>query len=270
MWLNATDEKPCRVCNRPNDVHKSKWCITAPDGTATICPFTPMGAKRYIDGSGYLHVFDDSNGYGGSSVAVSMRKQPRPSPPRVVDWETLQWFYSSKVDDSDVHKLADSLGVDMYPLYRLGVGYAGDQTWTFPMYDGNQKIIGIRKRCSTGKSAVYGSRNGLFMVGGWIGDSVVIICEGPTDTAYALQIGFNAVGRASCGTGESILVDLLKGREAVVVADSDDVGVHYAGRLAARLNCPVVLPARGKDLRAWQPSRQEFLESIESARKVMK
>lgn len=266
-WFSVVKDNPCPVCRRPNAEHRSKWCTVSDDGEAVICPFTPVGARRYIEGAGYLHVFRNDNGKMWSSDKRVPKQATKPVPPRVVDWLALQVFYHSRVDSSDVMGLAKRLGVTCYTLYLLGVGYAGKGTWTFPMYDENDKIIGIRKRNSEGKTAVYGSRNGLFKAAGAIPDEgVVVVCEGPTDAATAMDLGCTAIGRASCNTGETMICKLLEGHEAVVVGDNDEVGIHYANKLAKRLGCPVVLPARGKDLREWSPTKEEFEQAIRKVR----
>ena len=56
----------------------------------------------------------------------------------------------------------------------------------------------------------------------------MLICEGPTDTAALLDMGFaNVVGRPSCTGGIKLLVELVcqrRSEEVVVVADGDEPG----------------------------------------------
>jgi len=98
-------------------------------------------------------------------------------------------------------RLSKELGVSVQSLRRLGVGSNG-AGYTFPMSDAEGKVIGLRTRYpSGGKAAEKGSRNGLFIPADLPDDGLLLICEGPSDTAAALDLGFAAIGRANYGTG---------------------------------------------------------------------
>jgi hypothetical protein len=122
------------------------------------------------------------------------------------------------------------LGVTLESLWFLGAAFAPEyNAFAFPMSDGDGNVCGIRLRTSAGrKLAVKGSRAGAFFPTGALNkveSQRVWICEGVTDTAAALSVGFFAMGRPSCVGQEDILLALLgqiAPREAVIVADNDE------------------------------------------------
>lgn len=250
-WRRASKAHPCPICNRPNHDHTSTWCIHKRDGTTAICSFVSDGAKRFLDGSGYLHelIADVKPRSFGSYKSV------RSDPVRVYDWPGLAAFFRRRAGGLIVG-LAKSLGVTAQALERLGVGLQGDKAWTFPM-QAESRIVGIRIRYESGaKRAVYGSRSGLFVPDGFRPNCKLVICEGPTDAAALLSIGVECVGRASCLDGTAQLAPLAKGRDVVIVADNDKPGRDGAARLAAALTLTksmrIVVPPDGiKDARAW-------------------
>ena len=86
-----------------------------------------------------------------------------------------------------------------------------------------------------------------------------MVCEGPTDAAAAMALGYEPIGRPSCSGSERHVVDTCKrmGYERVTVcADNDGPGVTGARRLAnvlnaARISVRMVIPGGYKDLRDW-------------------
>jgi hypothetical protein len=171
-------------------------------------------------------------------------------------------------DRRDVDGLALSLGLCPYALATLQPAWDHwSDAWAFPMRDAAGKVVGIRLRGNDGRKwAVKGSREGLFFDPDVGRVPVVMLCEGPTDTAAAISLGFAAVGRPSCAGA----VDLTRAfcfrhgvRRVIVMADHDvphrrpDGSVWYPGRdgaerLVAALGLPfkMVMPP-AKDLRRW-------------------
>jgi hypothetical protein len=100
-------------------------------------------------------------------------------------------------------------------------------------------------------------------------DYRAIICEGPTDCAALLDMGFDALGRPSCQGGVDHIIEFLKGRrrEVVIMADKDppkkrpDGSVWFPGQEgAARLaqairpfvrTLKIAKPPFHKDIRDW-------------------
>ena len=86
----------------------------------------------------------------------------------------------------------------------------------------------------------------------------VLIVEGQTDCAAAMDLGFVAVGRPSAHGGLAFLADLVQGRPVAIIGEND-AGAGREGMektfLALRDKCPgavKLLPPPGiKDLREW-------------------
>ena len=150
--------------------------------------------------------------------------------------------------------LARQLGVSLAALSALGCAWAvGYNSWAFPMRDALGNTIGIRLRDAGGhKWAVTGSRSGLFFAPARSARDVVIT-EGPTDAAAAIDLGLYPVGRPSCQSSPEQVVGALRrlgARRAIICADADAPGIDGAVRLQAELPCPscIWLPPC-KDLR---------------------
>jgi phage/plasmid primase-like uncharacterized protein len=101
------------------------------------------------------------------------------------------------------------------------------------MRDGDNKIIGIHLRCDDGsKKAITGSRNGLF-IPQVEPQKVAYVCEGASNTAALLTMGFYAIGRPSCNSGGEMLKVALKRlgvSRIVVCADNDTIKTAPDGR----------------------------------------
>jgi phage/plasmid primase-like uncharacterized protein len=162
-------------------------------------------------------------------------------------------------------KLAVVLGVSIGSLMRLGAGWSPKyRGWSFPMSNATGDTLGIRLRLPSGrKLSVKGGKEGLFIPEGIEPHGLLLVCEGPTDTAALLDLGFNAVGRPSCSGGVKLLVDLLrklKPSDVVIVADADAPGQRGAASLATALvaycsDVRIIAPPAGvKDAREWKRS----------------
>lgn len=257
-WLRVSKRRRCEICKRPD------WCTYT--ATVACCMRTP--SPRQARNGGWLHWLADT-------------PQPQPmalpapySPPdgQPVDWAGLlaSWTTTTVADRLAAH--AADLGVSIWSLRRLGIAWAAPhRAWAFPMRNPDGTVCGIRLRAESGKKwAVTGSHQGLFIPDkGQIGDQVdqVLVCEGPTDTAAMLDLGFVAIGRPSCSGSVEALAGLLRRRNVVIVSDRDegklrpDGTVFFPGqegsdRLAAALvggclSVRIIRPLRGKDAREW-------------------
>jgi len=157
----------------------------------------------------------------------------------------------------------------------LNVGWDG-KAFTFPMSNDFSQIIGIRRRFPNGqKVSLKGSKTGLFIPCDLPAGGLLLLCEGPSDTAAALDLGFAAVGRPNSNSRTDMVLRFAKGRDIVVVGDNDkdDAGKKGAEKLAAKLalHCPsvkTIFPPDGiKDLRQWLNSglTPELLQKAISA-----
>lgn len=265
----VTRRRPCPVCEKPD------WCLVAEDGSRAIC--ARVASDRRAGEAGWLHVL-------GASVLPTRRSQRRSVAIEIGagDFEALA-AAAERFDDLDGPRdcgdLARELGVSPASLRRLRVGWNG-WAWTFPMVNARGATIGIRLRRPDGsKLAEKGSRQGLFIPLGGAGTGPLLITEGPTDLAAALDLGFEAIGRPSCSGGIELVSSYLRltGRQDVVVfADSDSAGRQGAQALAksialvarVRIAAP---PLQFKDLRAWVRSgarREQLNAAIEAATAV--
>lgn len=192
------------------------------------------------------------------SPVVVVRIRPQ-APSDTVQLAAIDSRYRAALSDRGRQHLAGLLGLTARSLLALGVGWdAGHCAWSFPMRDGDGRLVGFRLRaCDGGKFALRGSREGLFLPADLPVGQRLIVTEGPTDAAALLEVGLLAVGRPSC-TGAvahvARLVHRLRPPEVVVAADRDEAGQRGATGLAQALlqHAPVrlVIPP-AKDVREW-------------------
>jgi hypothetical protein len=248
--------RPCPICGHDD------WCLVALDGSVAICPRTKEGSQKKCGEAGYLHILNDRhNGHDRHRSGARWRHRvtighDQGGPAQ--DFDQMSTRCQSQLTDDRRQALACSLGLSGRSLQRLRVGWDG-RAYTFPMSDDCGRIIGIRRRFPSGsKVSVKGARNGLFIPTDLGEAGLLLVCEGPTDTAAALDLGFAAIGRPNCNSLVEMTVRAVRGREEIViVADNDAVGRMGAERLASVLTlcCPCVRvvhpPDAVKDLRQW-------------------
>lgn len=257
QWKRVTRQRPCEICHKPD------WCTYTSDGRLVCCMRVDSG--KCTRNGGWLHRVGDDDGV---RPPVSARPPRRSCAGALFDAGAYHAALRCKSDWIDVDGLALSLGLCPYALEKLQP--ARDHwhdAWAFPMRDGAGKIVGIRLRGDDGRKwAVKGSREGLFFDPNLGRVSDVLFCEGPTDTAAAITLGFAAVGRPSCmGALDQTRAFCFRHgvQRVIVMADQDvphqrpDGKVWYPGqdgaqRLVAALGLPykIVMPP-AKDLRRW-------------------
>lgn len=203
----------------------------------------------------------------GDCPAPFVPPAPEPEAP-TIDAPALMSRWMRDTHRETRRILADRLGVSEPSLASLDAAYAPPHAaWAFPMHDGNGNVVGIRLRADDGRKwAVKGSRQGIF-VPALIPQDIVLVPEGPTDTAAALTLGFYALGRPSCNTGGreiAATVRRLGIRRVVMVADNDAPGLQGAARVAAEIGLPnVTFIPPCKDLRQFVQlgGTRELIES---------
>lgn len=245
VWPRVSKRKPCEICERPD------WCTVTPDGTAACC--MRVESSKLLSNGGWLHRLN--NGVYQDREYTTRLTVPTQSIPR--NFGQLAEQYEQRASDSRIETFAGELGVSAKSLRRLHIGWDGD-AWTFPMQNATGDVVGIRRRFSNGqKLSVRGGKEGLFIPDDLSCDEQIFVCEGPTDTAAILTLGYHAVGRPSCRGGTAFVVQLVRGREIVIVSDQDTPGQCGAETLAKKLQplCPsvqIIIPPIGiKDVRAW-------------------
>jgi len=258
--IRVNKEYRCPVCG------KSDWCLIAEDMTAAICARIETGSRKRCGDAGWLHVFDDYRRTGNEALRMKRTSNcQRPSDSKkAVDFAKVAETCQQRCNELRVMLLANSLGVTSRSLRRLGIGFSAG-SYTFPMSDERGKIIGIRRRFEDGrKGGVKDSKNALFIPTGIENAKRLVICEGPTDCAAALDLGYAAIGRPSCNSKVAMTVRYVQKRPVIIVADRDTAGIRGAQKLTEALlqngsNVRIVLPPPDyKDLRQWNESGERI------------
>jgi len=249
--LRVNHRHPCVICGKPD------WCGYTEDGTIAVC--MRVESSRPCKNGGWVHILrEDSTVLRPARVEHKSVLLPVPA----LDAEMLiaQWRQNTPANRREA--LATMLGVSTEALTRLDAVWAANhKAWAFPMRDASDKTVGIRLRAEDGRKwAVTGSKSGLFVPSGVATGDRLLICEGPTDTAAALTLGYDVIGRPSCRGNTETIRDWLRLHrygEVVIIADNDQPdnkgrrpGQDGARTLAADLQCPVrmvILPV--KDIR---------------------
>lgn len=255
-WLRVTKQTPCPICG------KRRWCGISRNGEVAHC--MRVRSDLSVRNGGWIHRL--AHRITGSTINSLPRKTDTPP---VTDFTELHRKYRQAV--GGLENPAERLGVTVESLDRLGIGYDG-RNYTFPMHDNKKRLVGIRIRTTGGRKwSVRGSRNALFWPAGVAcTESRLIICEGPTDCAALLTLGFDAIGRPSCMGGVKYLCQLLRAgprRPVVIMADRDSPkrlpdgstwrpGRDGAVKLARQIKplaqtVKLVKPPKHKDIRQW-------------------
>lgn len=199
-WIRM---KECPICGKGD-------CSRSPDGEVVACWRVIDGAFRVGKGGQGLHKLDGKEKM--APVKVKKVVSARHSRDYWNDWA----IRASGAYKSSTSKLGHSLGLSEASLESLGVGMLSRSSlkemktacnsrfvWTFPMFNQHKRPIGLRLRTPSGfKYAADGSENGLFIPAGMnTHEPHVVVCEGPTDAAAALDMGFKGVIGRPCNVG---------------------------------------------------------------------
>jgi hypothetical protein len=247
-WKRVDRQHPCKVCG------KTDWCTYTTDGRIAKCPRVSDGAVKYTDG-GYVHIVD------ASVPAKRYSYEPAPLPQRDEKLALLQRAMMASMTPTILSSWATRLGVSAESLRMLGAGVHRPDVLAFPMVRHGVGLVGIRYRADSGRKwAQTGSKAGLFMPLRWQCDRsrLVMVCEGPTDTAAMLSLGFQCIGRPSAmGQERMVWEALANARHVVVWADDDESGVGYHGAEELVLRKPKevesarIITPPSKDVREW-------------------
>jgi hypothetical protein len=222
-----------------------------------VDPYPPAGMKMIKQTTDGGTVFAPGNS--DDNWAPPKRKR-EPEVKKVINWDRLQHKFVEACTLEHDKKLAEELNVPSYVFAAMGVGWSeGHNAYSWPMYTENWDINGFRLRTIDGqKFAVKGSKDGIFGVPVPLGDDrLLLVAEGPTDTAALRFLGYYAIGRPSCRGAVEIVATLGRDADVVIVADADGPGRKGAGVLATRLirtsrSVKIIQPTQGaKDARDW-------------------
>jgi hypothetical protein len=254
-FTRVSPKNPCPICQKPD------FCELG--DRAVLCQRVESDHPNKNPAGGWFHHFGTKN----APDKLLAAKKPR-FVPQLKEPEHLLQSWRGAFNQFTVNTLADKLGVSVGSLHELECTFVSSY-FGFPMRDDTGKVIGIRTRDWNGnKKAITGSRAGLFYSQSPEAlellerFNVAFLAEGPTDTSALLTLGFYAVGRPNCMSGNDYVIKLLKRfkiSRAVIVSDNDEIktggkrpGLVGANQLKKQLGIPSVLwmpPSPIKDVR---------------------
>ena len=246
-FTRVSKSHPCPVCKKPD------WCRVFADGWVECMR---VQSDRAAKSGGFMH----RPGESGANHS-HLRPPPKWQPPTINATKLMrEWL--AETPATALAELAGSLGVSTPSLVAVGAAWAAPHAaWAFPMCDGHGNVVGIRLRNERGKFAVRGSRQGIFL--GTFGVNAdgaqgtarptLFVCEGPTDTAAAVELGLFAVGRPNCccgGVEIKVFARQQRCSRVVIISDNDKPGLDGARKVGAELQLPfAVYVPPAKDVR---------------------
>ena len=256
-WSRVSRCRPCPICEKPD------WCLYAgPDDSPTAAICARIESPKRCGEAGWLHRLrnDDWRRSLRRSYCIAPRRLTSPAPH---DWQQLVKHGEASLTADRLDSLALELGISSIALTRLRLGWSdGYRAFMFPMLNANYAIRGVRLRGASGhKWSIRGGREGLFVPCELPSEPLLLVCEGPTDTAALVELGFTVVGRPSCSGGLKLAVDFVRRHrpeEVAIIADADPPGVRGAENLSSVLaayvmRVRVLTPPPGvKDARDWK------------------
>ena len=174
--------------------------------------------KTEINGrkKGYAYCFSCGHTaqYSGEWVDSMSKKKTRIEKMPSINFTKLaQFYYQNYRPAIEGKKLVDLLKIRGDTLSLYGIGYDDyDKSYTFPMRDEKQNIIGIQKRLLDGtKYCISGSQLGIFIPGAmsYKDSKKVVITEGWSDAAVVTECGFYGIGLACAITTHDTVVKFL-------------------------------------------------------------
>lgn len=234
-FARVTRSSPCPVCRKPD------WCTVGQFGVVCMRVQSPKACAN----GGWFHPF--------GQVAGPIRRPPPRFPVPTINATALHRQWQAETSPDALQSLAVELGLSLPSLRSVGSVWASQRAaWAFPMRDGYGNIVGIRLRSERGKFCVTGSKQGIFVAETTI-QRILYVCEGPTDTAAALDLGLFAVGRPNCCCGGNDIRQWTREhpcQRAVIVSDNDHPGLEGACKVGRELRMPfAVYVPPAKDLR---------------------
>lgn len=257
---------PCPVCGHDG------WCLLSPFGDRAVCCRVESDSPaRAFDG--WFHAIPPRHRPAPSRVAKATTPVVHHE---IIDLGIRHQTHIDRFGSAERTRAAAVLSLDACVFDPFPIGYdpLTDALAIPAMQQGDPTIVGIRYRrihpkpCGQKWICEPGSTAGLLLPHGTpSSNEPIVLCEGPTDTFAATQLGLHAVGRWSCGL-DTTQAAALKAHVAkvarpwiVVVGDNDEGftgkrGADAAAGLIAQTLPHAVLqrvqPPDGiKDLREW-------------------
>ena len=212
IWVRIGKLKvPCPVCG-----HRD-WCSISSDDLLVFCTREKEGCiKSAKHGArGWIHLNPDK-------LATKAHTHLPDRTIKLSAGELTAMALEAARNHDGIRRLAKVLGVSFRSLRDLGVGWHEAGThgwWTVPERDSQGGIIGVNRRFQDGRRYyVKGSKGGLIYNQKWgQGPGPVLLPEGASDVAAAVDMGLKAVGRPSNLAGISHLIKLFENDDRVIV-----------------------------------------------------
>lgn len=267
-WIRCNRNRSCGVCGKPD------WCCFTEEGYA-MC----MRTDGNEDGWDTVKSVPTNGGFilrrTGHVHKQNFEPQQKNKKESAIVWKPIVDSFSIGTRPGAGDWLAEQLGIPRIFLEMFGLGWSEQhKAFTFPMYDEEFNITGVRlRRVDGSKKSIRGSRDGVFLPYFEFVEPM-LITEGPTDAASLVSVGYATIGRPSCLGGVEIVAKLVHNKDVVIVTDKDSPGRQGAERLAARLvpiakGIKIIEPTgESNDAREWINSgaTQEVIQTvIESA-----
>jgi hypothetical protein len=238
-YTRVSKLSPCPVCKKPD------WCRVFADGWAECMR---VQSDRPAKSGGWMHCQRQL------SPGRLMPPRPQTPPPPTINATKLHRDWLAATTPTQLAEFAAALGLSVAALVSANAAWAeAHRAWAFPMCDGHGNVVGIRLRRLDGfKFAVRGSKQGIF-IANVPTQKTLFVCEGPTDTAAAVELGLFAVGRPNCCCGGPeirIYARRHQCQRVVMISDNDKPGLDGACKVGAEIGLPfAVYVPPVKDLR---------------------
>lgn len=236
-FTRVSKTHPCPICKHGD------WCRVFADGWVECMR---VQSDKPAKSGGWMH--------GQSPIPLRLTPRvPQSAPPPLINATKLMREWLAATPATALDEFAAALGVSTPSLAAVGAAWAlPHSAWAFPMCDGYGNVIGIRLRNERGKFAVRGSRQGIFLAN-VAPQKTLFVCEGPTDTAAAVELGLFAVGRPNCCCGGPEIKIYARQHavsRVVIISDNDKPGLDGARKVGGELKLPfAVYVPPAKDVR---------------------
>lgn len=218
-WIRVRKNAPCPICS------KDHWCSVSGNVVHCMRVRSDKPAKK----GGWIHKLD-----GKAPIDEYLAKTSKKSSDKLPFEEIkrlAKQMYEHPKAEAKRAALATELGVYVWALDRLSVGYGKDHRGefaSFPARDETGNVIGITRRYNNGAKLTYAgtSNSGLFYDSNWMdNDGPLFLVEGGSDVAACISESICAIGRPSNIGGANRIAAMIKkahwNRKVIVVGEHD-------------------------------------------------
>lgn len=283
LWSRVTRHAPCPVCGSPS------YCTFNPYAGIAKCMKVEEGsfAQKMSDlGPQFFHRLEEALQQ-KQYKKVKWKDVPRINNTQMRRWLRV-WHERAKLDKLHDQR-AKELGLSAESMRVLGVGWANQSEillhktrcvhkgyWTVPLYNENLNSVGVALQPpadATGderdltKKMISGSKPGMYATKTTRCGGTLLICEGFSDTATAITMGYHAIGRLSNTGTHNVIIAYVEQHlpdTVIVIPDNDPECKPRARELTEmgalnmldavrklKIECVIMKPTTAKDLRQW-------------------